>query len=167
MSFLRSLSASLLSAGFSFALVTAGCSTNAVGIDDCREIEEARCKAGKPCGLIDDVDACQRYYRDHCLHGVSGKDPSGSQVSACVKVIDAAGKCAAHDKDIELTSCEPFVTESHPDIDLTKACEVVEFPERADECSFLLNEPLEGAGGAGGDAPTGSAGQGSGGAPTD
>jgi hypothetical protein len=165
MSLLRSLSASLLSAGFSFALVTAGCSTAAVGIDDCREIEEARCKAGKPCGLIDDVDACERYYRDHCLHGVSEKDPSGSQVSACVKVIEAAGKCAAGDPSAELTACDPFVTESHPD--LTKACEVVEFPERADECAFLHTD--SGAGGAGGDEgePSAGAGQGSGGAPAE
>jgi hypothetical protein len=169
MSLLRSLSASLCSGALSFALVTSGCSTAAVGIDDCREIEQARCRAGKHCGIITDVEACERYYRDHCLHGVSGADPSGAQVSECVAVIEAAGNCAAaaESVDVELSACEPAVTE--PNADLLLACDVVAYPERATQCAFLLDAPPDdsGAGGSGDGEPDGSAGQPSGGAPAD
>ncbi|HEY6081053.1 MAG TPA: hypothetical protein VIW29_19695 [Polyangiaceae bacterium] len=186
MSLLRSLSASLLSAASSFAVVTAtGCDTGAVGVEDCRQIESARCKASESCGLLeDDVDACERYYRDHCRHGVAGNDPAGSQVSECVKVIEAAGKCAASKtdvapadkKDIELSACDEKVTEPQPP-DLTTVCMVVERPELAAECAFLLPPdvvPPDGEGGTGNTEPepeptggTGSGGQATGGTPAE
>src|SRR5882724_3002222 len=104
MRYLRSFTATLLSAAITFSLVTAsGCGTNAVGVDDCRSIEQARCHAGAPCGIIEDVDACDRYYRDHCLHGLATKPPAGASVSACVQVIEAAGRCAQADPNLKLS----------------------------------------------------------------
>lgn len=158
MSFLRSLSATLASAASVFSLVTASCSTGAVGVDDCRDIESARCRAGAACGLIHDVAACERYYRDHCLHGLATAAPSRARVAECVQVIEAAGRCAADGADgadTSLASCQPAVTASRPG--LGRACDVVEYPERSNECSFLADVP----------EPTGGGGEGSGGDASD
>lgn len=139
MSLFRSLSASLLSAAASFSIVTAsGCGTNAIGVDDCRDIEQARCEASVPCGFVDDVKACRRYYRDHCLHGLLTK-PSAGAVAECVRVIDAAGQCASADAEAGLSDCDPAVTEANGK--LRSACDVVAHPEFASECAFLLDEP--------------------------
>lgn len=164
MSLFRSLSATLLSAAASFSIVTAsGCGTNAIGVDDCRDIEQARCEASVPCGFVDDVNACRRYYRDHCLHGLLTK-PSAGAVADCVRVIDAAGQCASADIESALSDCDPEVTESNRK--LRSACDVVAHPEYASECAFLLDEPPDtgsggqpGTGGSGtGDEPAGGTG---------
>jgi hypothetical protein len=140
MSFFRSLSATLLSATTSFSLVTAsGCGTSAVGVDDCRDIEQARCRAGKACGIVEDVQACERYYRDHCLHGLATAPPAGASVASCVQVIEAAGQCAKLDPEAALADCEPGVPE--PQSGLATACDVIRHPERAAECAFLTDVP--------------------------
>jgi hypothetical protein len=155
MSLYRSLSASLLSAAATFSIVTAsGCGTSAIGVDDCRSIEYARCDAGVPCGLVADAAECKRYYRDHCLHGLLAKPPGGA-VGECVRVIRAAGQCAAADPEASLSDCESQVTE--PRSGLGSACDVAAHPERADECSFLLTQPPDDTGG-GGQAATGGTG---------
>ena len=146
MSYLRSLSATLLSAATTFSLVSASssCGTNAVGVDDCRDIEQARCRAGKTCGIVDDVPACERFYRDHCLHGLATKPPAGASAAACVQVIEAAGRCAANGADgttTELPDCpEGEVTAQHLD-GFKTACDVIKHPEKANECSFLTDTP--------------------------
>jgi hypothetical protein len=146
MSYFRSLSATLLLAAITFSIASSSCATNAIGVDDCRDIEQARCRAGEACGVVTDVDECVRYYRDHCLHGLAVKPAVGSSVTDCVEVIQAAGRCAAVDPDSKLSACEETVTK--PKGGFTKACDVVAHPERADECSFLLATP-EADGGAG------------------
>ncbi len=141
MSYFRSLSAMVLSAAAMFSLVTASCGTSALGVDDCRDIEQARCRAQASCvdsngtPLIEDVPACERYYRDHCLHGLAVKPPASASVAACVQVIEAAGRCAKGHPDIALDECPKAVTEVHGG--LTHACDVVAHPERATECAFL------------------------------
>jgi len=161
MSAFRFLSATLLSAMSSFSVVAAsGCGTEAVGVDDCRVIEQARCDAGQHCGLVDDVQACRRFYRDQCLHGLSARAAAGTSVAACVSVIQAAGRCAAQDPEIALADCgeEPV---PQPLAGLRSACDVVLYPERTTECSFLAPD-LEVPEGTGGQGSTGS-----GGAPSD
>ena len=148
MSYFRSLSATVLSAAATFSLVTASCGTSAVGVDDCRNIEQARCRAGASCvdsngaPMIEDVDACERYYRDHCLHGLAVKPPAGASVSACVNVIEAAGRCAKGDPTIALEDCPKRVTATKPG--LAQACDVVTHPELATECAFLSNTKSSG-----------------------
>ena len=154
MSLYRSLSATLLSAMVSFSIVTAsGCGTSAVGIDECRDIEQARCAAGKPCGIVEDVDACERYARDHCLHGLAATPPAGASVASCVDVIKAAGACAKGDPEALLSDCDPAVSAGRTS--LSTACDVVLHPERVAECSFLTDVPDEGTGG---EAATGGTG---------
>ena len=157
MSYFRSLSATLLSAAATFSIVTASCGTSAVGVDDCRDIEQARCRASASCldadgvPLVQDVPACERYYRGHCLHGFAVKPPAGADVAACIQVIEQAGRCAQEDPDSNL-ACT--ATTSARRAGFTRACDVVTHPERAAECVFLLDTPEE---------DDGSAGQGSGG----
>ena len=163
---LRDLCLGVLAALTVFGVTGSGCGTAAVGIDACRDIETARCEAAQYCGRIDDVEACQRYYRDHCLHGLAEgvEAPTPDQVEACVKTIERAGQCAKEDRAARLVDCDPQVSEDPRGADL--ACTIVLLPEFATECSFLgpLGELPDrpGDGGQGGTSP--SAG-GQGGAP--
>ncbi len=89
----------------SAAVVVAACGTDAIGIDTCRQVEEARCRQAPKCSGIDlgrpvhrnspttDVDACIRYYHDACLHGLAtNADPGAVATKACVDAINT-GDC--------------------------------------------------------------------------
>ena len=126
----------LFSAVCAFTLVSAtGCGTDAKGVDDCRDIEQARCAAAKNCGIVEDVEECQRFYRDQCLHGLAVALPASGKVTACVQTINQAGMCALGDAGTELRDCMGEVTGSAPGA--KKACDLVRSPELATECSFL------------------------------
>jgi hypothetical protein len=122
------------------------CGTSAKGIDDCREIEQARCSAARNCEQID-VDECQRFYRDQCLHGLPVSPPSPLVVKACVATIVAAGVCAMQGANTAPSACDP------PPSGATSAqtvCEIVQSPEKTSECSFLAPLADAGSGGNGG-----------------
>jgi len=159
MSVLSITCCSLLSAVCAFTLVSAtGCGTDAQGVDDCREIEQTRCAAAKNCGIVSDVEACQRYYRDQCLHGLPVPPPGSVQLKACVDVIRAAGDCAqSGGVDTELRDCD--LSSSAPE--LKTACDLVREPEKTQECSFLTPGADAGTGGASNsdDGTAGSAGE--------
>jgi hypothetical protein len=81
--------------------VVGGCGTDAVDVDGCKQIEEARCRQAPACGMKieppyftsgNDVDSCIRYYDVACLHGLDVSDPGPSAVSACVAAIQADTK---------------------------------------------------------------------------
>jgi hypothetical protein len=127
----------------------AACGTEAQAVDECRNIEQARCEAGAQCGLVDDVEECKRFYRDHCLHGMVVDSPGQSQVDRCVSTIQAAGNCAAGDPDAPLSDCSAVTTGTSA----TLACDVVLYPERTTECDFLASEPV-GTGGTGSPPPS-------------
>lgn len=155
----------VIAAFVAFGVTGSGCGTAAVGIDACREIETARCEAAQYCGRIDDVPACQRYYRDHCLHGLrEDTEATPDQVEDCVRVIEKAGQCAKGDRRALLETCDPEVTTDARGAET--ACQIVLFPEWATECKFLgpLGELPErpSDGGQGGTSPGGG---GQGGAP--
>ena len=163
MSVLSLTCCSLLSAVCAFTLVSAsGCGTDAKGVDDCREIEQARCTAAKNCGLISDVPACQRFYRDQCLHGLPVNPPGSVRLKACVATIQAAGTCAqVQGVDTPLGECSAPVTLEAPDLET--ACDLVKEPEKSVECVFLTTTGDGGLGGAsnsgGGGNAAGEAGQ--------
>jgi hypothetical protein len=135
-----------LSALGSFALASSpGCGTDAHGVEDCREIEIARCAAAVPCGIITDQTRCEIYYRDHCLHGLPGAQPQQATVDTCVSAINALGVCAKQGGTAaEVKDCEGVETYG-----ATTTCEVIQFPEKAYACSFLSSKPppAESAGG--------------------
>jgi len=122
------------------------------------------------------VDACKRYYRDHCLHGLGVSEAPGEPIlNSCIQAIQTAGECAAEDPEMTIADCRAF-TEPHRDqyqlrrenehADLATVCEIVQYPERSYECGYFLNEvelPPEETGGAGGAEP-GAAGTSNGGA---
>lgn len=150
---LRHIVLGIVSAFTAFGLTAGGCGTTAVGVDACRDIETARCEAAQYCGRIDDVAACQRFYRDHCLHGLAKgvETPTDDQVDACVQTIERAGQCAKKDPLARLDDCDSEVTTSSP---AKGACQIVLFPEWSAECSFLGSRgdlpPFDGGGGQGG-----------------
>lgn len=100
----------------------AGCGTDAVGVQACRQIQEARCRQAPACGIPleppyhangSDVDGCIRFYNDQCLHGLAnGNDPGPIAVNACVAAINRGP-----------------MTDG--------GCSVVLSPQTADGCSWL------------------------------
>jgi hypothetical protein len=120
------------------AMLAGACGADAVGIDHCRDIEQARCEAAEPCGDIDDVAACRRFYRDHCMHGLAVEDsPSKIRVQACVSSLEAAGRCA-RDQISTASDCPELATETG----IGSVCEAVREPQKLSTCSFLAPVPL-------------------------
>ncbi len=159
MSPLRLVATTCLSAIATFLVISAaGCGTKAVGINDCREIEEARCEAAIHCEdqiPVDDVEACKRFYRDQCLHGLATEeDPSSSAVRDCVAAITGAGRCA------EESGADTLITECDGSDELKQwfdakrvetVCDVIERPQYIAACYFLNDtEDEPPAGGEGG-----------------
>jgi hypothetical protein len=142
--------------------VASACGTDAVGVETCRRIETARCEAAEACGEISNAAACERFYRDQCLHGLSVPEPSERQVAACTRALEAVAECARSEDTSD--DCE-------------NACDAVTNPELLSDCAFLAEEEPEddgktpvpegdgGTSGAGGQSASG--GSGSGGTPAE
>lgn len=115
----------LLSASFA----TVACNTDAVGVNECRDVEYARCEASVACGIIeeDEVDSCRRFYRDHCLHGISGdKVPTADEHKACIELIEQAGEAANESLGMGGSG--------QPD---DSACDIIDKPWKSEECAYL------------------------------
>jgi hypothetical protein len=122
-----------LAMGVCLGWLAASCGTDAVGISECREVERARCAAAVSCGYPD-VEECQRFYRDHCLHGVALDSVDTVDVANCVQQIESAGSCAAAQPDSPPSGCQvPIPTRS----EVANVCDVVLQPELASACAFL------------------------------
>lgn len=121
------------------ALLLLQCGTEAVGVAQCRTIENARCVAAAQCGLIEDVEACQRFAHDHCLHGLPLEEAPASNASdACAEALLRAGRCAERDgKRTAPTSCSQS---RFAQARAKNVCEIVEQPERTEQCAFLTGE---------------------------
>jgi hypothetical protein len=119
--------------------VAYGCGTDAVGVEDCRQIEQARCDAGAACGLVKDLDACKRFYRDHCLHGLAIEDsPGPTRVKACVTALTAAAECARiNGPEAPIATCGDQIGRIGVTA-LASVCEVVSRPEQTEPCRFLV-----------------------------
>lgn len=94
----------------------AACGTDANGIETCKKIEEARCRRAQACNLKldmpvhvgDDVDACNRYYDDACLHGLAGSQPSATALDACLNAINSdCGAVGAPEQNAACTFLNP------------------------------------------------------------
>lgn len=117
----------IIALSFTGAAIVAGvvaCGQGPVGVDACTQVEHARCYWIEQCyadaanfGLptprsnsTSPVDDCFRFYDDACLHGlVSNVTPTTAQVTTCVSAIQQATDCT-----------------------------IVQNPETADACAFLL-----------------------------
>lgn len=126
----------------SFALVSSpGCGTDAKGIEDCRDIEQARCDALAACGTVSDVGECQRFYHDHCLHGLPLAPPQRAEVDQCVAAIQSLGACARLDRQVKVRDCLVDTTGA------SLVCEALQFPEKVNACAFLTGKPVSSSGG--------------------
>jgi len=124
-----------------FPVLPFACSTDAVGVQECREIEEARCAAARSCDLgIDsdeELEVCQRYARDNCLHGLATKNtPKSSELNACIGVIEKAGACAKDGKDLA-SECG---IDTYRLSNAVPVCDIIEDPEEATLCGPVLVE---------------------------
>jgi hypothetical protein len=146
-----------------------GCGTEPIAVDGCRKIEEARCELAPRCPnlKVPDVDACKRFYRDQCLHGLStASDPGAPAIDRCVEALKVAAQCTAADN-----GCVQPASSSTP---VTSGCQILERPELALDCAFLSAPASTGAaggptlvagnGGAAGEAGAAGASAGAGGA---
>ncbi len=161
----RAAAVALFGALFGLLSPSAGCGTKAVGVEVCRSIEEARCEAVASCPSpygVEDVEACQRFYRDHCLHGLDTEDePSDTAVKRCVAAVKAAGRCAAEDPEATLADCDDSTLELTRDAEEgASVCELLDRPELLADCAFLTESGEDDDGSAG---ATGGDGDGDGG----
>lgn len=127
------------------------CGTDAVGVGECRTLELVRCEEASACGFVEDVEACQRYYRSHCLHGLAvNARPAQDERDRCIEAIQKAGACARKDgPETPLASCDGGPpAEPLPERTLETTCDVVRRPWDATACSFLNPAPSTGQGGA-------------------
>ncbi len=114
----------------------AGCGVKASGVQECRQIERARCESAAACGIIEDVAACERYVEDQCRHGFPPDlGPSNSSVAACVKAIQDVGVCA--ERSGKKTAPGDCGRSSLSGADADRVCELVEHPESIPRCDFL------------------------------
>ena len=121
-------------------LLALGCSTQAVAIQECREIEALRCKASVSCGIVEDdeVDSCKRFYKEQCLHGIAGDDePSADEQKNCRSLLEKASEVAAE------TQNDDDAISQHD-----AACAVIAAPWDQPACEYL-NRQAVGGGGAG------------------
>jgi hypothetical protein len=105
---MRHLAALLTAAALAGAIAVSGasgCTSSAVAVESCRQIEEARCRRAPGCNIPlspplhdegggRDVAACIRFYHDACLHGFEANADRGTiEVRACVAAI-STGDCS-------------------------------------------------------------------------
>jgi hypothetical protein len=158
MSVLRVIATAMASTAVAVSMLAANaCGPDSVGIDDCRDIEQARCEAAEPCGIVDDVAACKRFYRDHCLHGLALEEkPGENKVTQCVRAIEQAGACARQGAEQTPAACQLQIAAP-----VATVCDAISEPETLQSCQFLNPpaEPLPPPPDAAADAPADAAGQ--------
>ena len=117
------------------------CGTSAIGVEDCRSIERARCQAARPCDFgIDtnsDEEVCLRFARDNCLHGMLVQAPTAGSVTKCVNAINGAGACAAKKTRLGV-DCQAVGAVTPATVTV---CELIENPEQIANCEFLTDQP--------------------------
>lgn len=174
----RRLSTALLGLS-ALAAAAAHCSSGAVGVEACREIESKKCEVAQGCHGVDldeesDVEECKLFYHDQCMFGIADgtADPDGILVEACLAAIDAAASCKGAET---IGECGTRPTLASAAFLGNTPCEIILFPERLADCSFLADPEAEvggadpgiggadetgggGAGGAGGSGGTGGTG---------
>jgi hypothetical protein len=124
---------------FCSVFLMCACSTDAVGVNECRDVEYARCEASVACGVIkeEEVEECKRFYRDHCLHGMKGDEvPSADEHKECIELIEDAGKAARASLGMGGAG--------EPD---ESACKIIAAPWKSDECEYLVRESSSMGGG--------------------
>ncbi|WP_437593954.1 hypothetical protein [Sorangium sp. So ce1000] len=171
--------AALLGLGVVTLITAPSCGNDAVGVDACRRIEQARCEAAAVCpawvgsGNADErVKTCVEFYWDQCLHGIendgtggghAAAEPTTAQVDACVAAVGEARACASA-KVASMAECSAAPLAEGVDRSISP-CEVITAQAEALEaCAFVAAPNGEGSGsgaaGSGGNSAAGSGGSG-------
>ncbi len=153
----RALMAASLVSGV--LLLTYGCGTDAVGVDACRQIEDARCDAAPACTGDEDtfgirteeqVRNCKSLYRDQCLHGIEnagGSDedevdePSDGDINRCIKAIKATASCKKSKPDANADGTTTM--DECADVAVVEGwsgktpCQTLHAVENLDACKFV------------------------------
>lgn len=120
------------------AVLASGCGPEAVGVESCRKIEDARCAAAASCGFTEDeVANCKLVYADQCLHGIenSAHRPTETETEACVAAVTAAGQCAAAGAK-NMSDC-PAAPLADGTVDRAPCEIVLTFAHELDACAFV------------------------------
>lgn len=128
------------------------CDTNAVGVDECRSIEYARCEAAPHCPdqfAVSSVEECKLFYRDQCLHGLATSAPAAAEVRACVSSIQTLSECARKGTSSAVVAdCGVAVTQAKP----ATVCKLLAEPQVIVSCAFLAGSSTSTGGQAGSSA---------------
>ncbi|WP_437978682.1 hypothetical protein WMF11_20685 [Sorangium sp. So ce295] len=164
--------AALLGLGAVTLITAPSCGNDAVGVDACRRIEQARCEAAAVCpewigsgDAEERVNTCVEFYWDQCLHGFENgagggqtvADPTTVEVDACVAAVGEARACASA-KVASMAECSAAPLAAGVDRAITP-CEVITAQAEALEaCAFVA--PNGGGAGSGSSGNAGSGGSG-------
>ncbi|WP_437683054.1 hypothetical protein [Sorangium sp. So ce131] len=184
LSAVRRSSASWAAAGLlglgAASLAAQSCGTDAVGVDACRQIEQARCEAAAACDLDEaQVKSCSEFYWDQCLHGIehavdfdegvkhAASDPTNEQVEACVAAVRATRDCASAGV-ASMAECSAAPLAAGEDLGITPCYVIRKRAHALDACTFVVQPPepgsSQGGGEGGGGGAANSGGDGGGGA---
>lgn len=94
------------------------------------------------CGFPNEQE-CQRYQRDHCLHGTAPRAVEVVDLEGCRTALEAAQACAGDiGPDTLVDACSDPIEGASTAV--PSACEVIVRPELAAACAFLVAEdPLD------------------------
>lgn len=142
------ISRARLGAAAALTLALAACGNEAVGIEECRAIEGARCEVAPNCedtdqafGISTEVQVrnCQTYYHDHCLLGIENdtETPAEGSGDDCATAIRAISTCKTNGIT-DLSEClngdEPVAMEEAGHT----PCEAIATPELITACAFIV-----------------------------
>ncbi|WP_437994145.1 hypothetical protein [Sorangium sp. So ce145] len=163
--------AALLGLGAVTLITAPSCGNDAVGVDACRRIEQARCEAAAVCpewigsGDVEErVNTCVEFYWDQCLHGFENgagggqtvEEPTTFQVDACVAAVGEARACASA-KVASMVECSAAPLAAGVDRAITPCKVITAQAEALEACAFVA-APNSGGSGGGSSANAGSGG---------
>ncbi|WP_437987128.1 hypothetical protein [Sorangium sp. So ce117] len=159
--------------GLGVTIITApSCGNDAVGVDACRRIEQARCEAAAVCpewigsgDAEERVNTCVEFYWDQCLHGFENgagggqtvAEPTTVEVDACVAAVGEARACASA-KVASMAECSAAPLAAGVDRAITPCKVITALAEALEACAFVA--PNGGGAGSGSSGNAGSGGSG-------
>ncbi|WP_437747204.1 hypothetical protein WMF39_20605 [Sorangium sp. So ce1504] len=167
--------AALLGLGAVTLITAPSCGNDAVGVDACRRIEQARCEAAAVCpewigsgDAEERVNTCVEFYWDQCLHGFESgagggqtvAEPTTLQVDACVAAVGEARACASA-KVASMAECSAAPLAAGVDRAITPCKVITAQAEALEACAFVA-APNSGGAGSGSSGNAGSGGSGGG-----
>jgi hypothetical protein len=139
------LVAAALAAGVPLGFAIVSCSTGAVGVQACRDIETARCQAAAACGFsADQVSSCTLFYRDQCLDGIQNttdNPPSTAEIQSCIAAVEASEACAQAGVPSMVTCGAAPLVDAGEDDAYTPCSIILTSADQLEACSWVTLPP--------------------------